>query len=222
MDWLSFLSSLVWPLLGLFVLIFFRKELKLWLGKRPESLKLGGGMVDIKWGEIMDDAVQTIEQAKQPETAALEPAPDSSRSPVAVKVNLRGTVPVEPLTLRLRDLANDYPDDAITHAWREVERQLQEVADEWDMTSARGKRIRPGEVVDLAERAGYLPKWFAETFTSMRNLRNLASHAGGVESVQAYEFLALADTLISELQRRFLWHQPSLPSSPPVTNGSAE
>ncbi|MBF6144208.1 hypothetical protein [Nocardia nova] len=202
MDWLSFVSSLVWPLIVVFVLLFFGRNLKAWLGERPKKLKVGS-FLEVEWNETVKSVVKSIEKAGKSDAVALEKASDGSKTSAAA---LRGSVPVEPLTLRLRDVAKASPDEAVNDAWNEVDRQLELVAAEYGWKNFEGESPAPSELVIEAVEVHYLPEWFGKTYGAMRKLRNMAVYVGGLTPDQAYEFLALADLLVSELRRLFMWH----------------
>ncbi|MGW4125886.1 hypothetical protein [Nocardia sp. NPDC004711] len=202
MDWPSFLSLLGWQLIVVFVLLYFGRNLKVWLAERPKRLEVGS-FLKVEWNETVKSVVKSIEKANRAEVAALEKSSDSSQAPAPA---LLRPAPLEPLTLRLQDLVKTSPDQAIDNAWYEVDRQLEVIAKEYGWKNFEGETPAPLELVTEAVAVHYLPEWFGKTYGSMRKLRNMAVHVGGVTSDQAYEFLALADLLISELRRLFMWH----------------
>jgi hypothetical protein len=61
-PWLSFISTLIWQLIIVGALIYFRQRLDVLLSKQPRRLKVGGGGVELEWG---------LEQPPSPE--ALSP-----------------------------------------------------------------------------------------------------------------------------------------------------
>ncbi|MEV5652940.1 hypothetical protein AB0L57_32215 [Nocardia sp. NPDC052254] len=198
MDWLSFVSSAFWPVAAVFALLLFRGDLKTWVKTLPKRLK--AGPVEVEWDQAVGKAVEAIEDARMREIPT-ETSPEEPPAETNAEVDLRRSIPVEPLTLMLRDLANTMPDEAVVSAWRQLEMQLRRVGREWGMSDGSGRSITPRQIVKVALDTNALPEWFGETFQAMQKLRDIAVHVGGITSRQAYEFLALSDLLLGELRR---------------------
>ncbi|MEU2092292.1 hypothetical protein [Nocardia beijingensis] len=192
MDWLSFVSSLVWPGVALTALVMFRKNLNFWFSQRPDKIK--AGPLEAEWRTYADRAAEELESGRD----SLPPAVDGNQ---AGANDDRPTA--EPLTLQLREHARDLPALAVLEGWAIVESELTRVLQERGIALIRWGNRFPShrELIQAAVQEEQLPQWIVPTLNSMRELRNIAAHASALSSGQAFEFLALADLVLGELKR---------------------
>ncbi|MFE2994167.1 hypothetical protein ACFXG4_04035 [Nocardia sp. NPDC059246] len=206
MEWLSFAKALIWPAVTVFALCYFGRELKSWFKRQPKKLSVSK-FLEVEWEKAVEEAVKPIQQADKEAAVEEGTATANDGSPAVSAPSLLGTVPVEPMTLRLRDQVNKDPDGAVILAWGEVQSELEDIAADWDFRDSEDHPLPPKTIVTYAVQGRQLPEWFGSTYAAMQKLQRIAVYTGGLTESHAYEFLSLADLLVSELRRRFKWHQ---------------
>ncbi|WP_280410192.1 hypothetical protein [Nocardia brasiliensis] len=191
MDWLSFVSSLVWPGVAVTALLMFRRNLNHWFSQRPDRIK--AGPLEAEWKNNADRVAEELEAGRSGLSSADGGDGRSTEEPA----------PPEPLSLQLRDRAREVPVLAVLEAWVLVEHELIQVMEERGVAFpiVRGRRPPVQVMVEIAVSEGKLPEWIPPTVESMRKLRNTAAHAASLTSAEAFEFLGLADLVLGELRR---------------------
>lgn len=185
MNWLSFVSSLLWPGVALTALVMFRKNLNRWIEERPQKVKVAG-VLEAEWREQVDRVVEQAATARQ----------DSLTQQVGENWPGGWT----PLSIRLLDKVRDVPVLAVLEGWEEVQSELVKALSPWD-TRTVVDRPNLARMLRGATAADRLPAWVEPAYHSMRNLRNLAVHSNALEPSQAFQFLGLADLVLGELRR---------------------
>ena len=169
----SIISSLVWPLVLVTLILLFKAELKKLV---PQLRSLKAGPVTADFGDRLSKVEKQAEQAE----VLPPPRPDAPT-----------TDPDDPYASAIR-LAEDHPPAAVTEGWKVFEQKVRDIAQGvgFDMppTFPIGKILR-----DLARRAE-LPAAFVETTDALRRLRNEAAHSTtlrveGDEAIDYVEFL---------------------------------
>lgn len=159
MDWLQFLSSVIgslaWPLVVLVLLVLLRRHLGPLAG-RLEELSLPGG-AKAKFKEQLESGRQSAE------TVALD-APNAIERPVSPAMD--GT---------FLELAKNYPDAAISQAWKEVEDVLLEIRGRLPDVQERSNL---NSVVRRLKERGLIDGAAEKLFLNLRQARNTAVHAG--------------------------------------------
>ena len=184
----SIVSSLIWPIVVVFIVIILRRPLQdliADLGRRLHSIKFPGGEA-----EFSDELAEIKEAADE---ANLPPAPISP--------------PVGPLLLEVEGyekqwikLAELSPRAAITEAWRQVEIAMREVARRYEI-SEKDSRSPLTLIRELGKRQILTPDILA-IVGDLRGIRNTAAHGLRVEITQtdAAEYVALAKRVIAKLR----------------------
>ncbi|WP_146100781.1 hypothetical protein [Nocardia nova] len=194
MDWLSFISSLVWPGVALTGLFMFRRNLHEWFKERPD--KLEAGPIKAQWSKTVEKIAENLE------SDSLTAAPDDERKALTSE---SATAPPESLALELRELARTAPQAAIISGWAELEAELLNHLRQLDvMPPAKWRPPTSSQIIRAAISAGQLPDWAASVLESMRSLRNIAAHSrhGTISTADAFEFLAMADAILVAIRRR--------------------
>lgn len=185
MNVLEFISSLVWPVLVLVVVLILRPAIVQALSGQIKRAKVGP--VEVEWDRTLSEARQELADAPGPLVRATESNLSHSESdPIGLMAELMPLVEIDPSA-------------AVLEAYERVEAYLRSVV-------ALVEPPRLGGVARVARRAqqlGLIGDETAGVFQGLAVLRNLAAHGHVPEDAKAkaIEYLALADAAMYAAQR---------------------
>ena len=223
-EWVRIIFS--WPLVALFVVLLYRKELKSLLSNvsgiaeraRKEKVKIEiGNKFKIIFGETIKKIEEEVNRLKPVGTPGVDiPMPAGDGQLVIVKEPTRAIrpTPLPPNYYRehLYRLVDILPRAAILEAWREVELAVEEVATLSEIRVTKTiEEVRSAEPPDDHVSPPVLTRYLVErqvididTFTifeELRQLRNQASHVPDFQPLpeNAKEYVDIALRLVDRL-----------------------
>ncbi len=213
MNWLEFVSSLVWPSVVVGTLVAFRKTIRSWARERPDRIK--AGPFEAEWNTLYEQTAQQLgagsdqglsgsrdpHDAGPPPFAGAAPPPGSPPPGPPVQGGEPDEVGSAPLSIELRHLARASPLEAIVRAWWRVEEEvLSRVGATTDAVPSYG---RIPELLRGLNSEGRVLTETVNALEALSRLRNLAVHnMRPVGTTEALEFLTLADLVLSGLGDR--------------------
>ena len=187
MDWKQFFASItgsiMWPMAVVTIVLIFRKEVARLL---RQAKKLGAAGIHLEVAEQVAAARNSAaavhgEQSGQSTPAKLDPA--------------------------FMELAKSFPEAAVLHAYKELERVLQQI--EFRLSSDRPHRTSV-EVVQALYEKGEISQNVVRLFEDLRQAKNSAAHARGDGAVTPGEAIELAEQakMLTELFQTILDGMP--------------
>jgi hypothetical protein len=187
MDWKQFFASItgsiMWPTAVVTIVLIFRKEVARLL---RQAKKLGAAGIHLEVAEQVAAARNSAaavhgEQSGQSTPAKLDPA--------------------------FMELAKSFPEAAVLHAYKELERVLQQI--EFRLSSDRPHRTSV-EVVQALYEKGEISQNVVRLFEDLRQAKNSAAHARGDGAVTPGEAIELAEQakMLTELFQTILDGMP--------------
>lgn len=192
MDALTFvsnlISSVVWPLIVVSIVVLLRKPLRELirdLGRRLRSIKFPGGEA-----EFSQELAEIKEAADEANLPPVEAVPTGAPLLLGVEVDISQWA-------RLAELS---PTAAISEAWRQVENAMREAARRFDIPESE-TRSAIALIRALGKRQALSPDTVA-IVSDLRGIRNTAAHGMKVEISQsdAIEYISLARRIIAALR----------------------
>ena len=187
MDWKQFFASItgsiMWPTAVVTIVLIFRKEVARLL---RQAKKLGAAGIHLEVAEQVAAARNSAaavhgEQSGQSTPAKLDPA--------------------------FMELAKSFPEAAVLHAYKELERVLQQI--KFRLSSDRPHRTSV-EVVQALYEKGEISQNVVRLFEDLRQAKNSAAHASGDEALRPGEAIELAEQakMLTELFQTILDGMP--------------
>ena len=187
MDWKQFFASItgsiMWPTAVVTIVLIFRKEVARLL---RQAKKLGAAGIHLEVAEQVAAARNSAaavhgEQSGQSTPTKLDPA--------------------------FMELAKSFPEAAVLHAYKELERVLQQI--KFRLSSDRPHRTSV-EVVQALYEKGEISQNVVRLFEDLRQAKNSAAHARGDGAVTPGEAIELAEQakMLTELFQTILDRTP--------------
>jgi uncharacterized protein YutE (UPF0331/DUF86 family) len=189
----SLVSSLVWPIIAIAVLIFIwvrRNDVgRLFNSRTIEGRTLRrvrAGPVELKWEQLIETTAEKVPE-----------------SPAVVSVSSKS------LRQELVAVADSAPAAAVLEAFARLERRLRElyekVRDEYEVTLRGDYPPRPTvmRMVRILAASGMISEETQVAIQNLTRLRNEAAHRVGEADIttgQAYEYLELVDRVLDYLK----------------------
>lgn len=178
-------TGVAWPTLVLFLVLFFRSQIKELLDRVVEAEGFGlKGKFERTAATVAKAAAETFAQAGHP--TGTGQARDAT-----VKVR-------ESLVSTLADLARENPSAAVLAAYAEVEKALRTRMAEAEVAGI--DNLGGARLVDVALRKGVISRQTAEAIRGVQVLRNMAAHGRNVNSEKALDYLSLADAVLYSIE----------------------
>lgn len=195
MDGLAFVASLVaslaWPVVALFLIVSFRRQIGELIGRLVEAEGFGfKGKFDRAAAAVAKAAAETFAQVGHAS------ATGQAFNPT---VRIR-----ESLVSTLADVARENPSAAVLAAYAEVEKALKARMEEAKVAGVEG--LSGDKLADVALRKSVVSQQTADAIRGVQVLRNLAAHGKDVDAEKALDFLSLCDAVIYSIET---WRRPS-------------
>lgn len=217
MDWLTFISSFLWPVVAVIAIMLFRSEVKGLLAKLSE---FKAGPVEAKFREGVDEIRNEQREIESGATPAGHRQPDDGRSKIerprgdifasGSDVQQSRSRDVDPVTAIVgqsvagvlkdaREVVSVVPQYAVLQGYQALEltlREAERVAAEVDPTIAQPSLgVRTGtSIVNNLVRHKVLPSNMREMFREQARLRNEVAHVANVQ-ISAQAATSYLDTI---------------------------